>query len=101
VEPPEESDIDEVPYNHPSHPLVRVCLTASGAQRVQHDPHLGPNLLGDGAQVLEFHCPPSELEWYARYFGGMGPDAIVESPPELVDKILVLTREILKIYSER
>lgn len=66
---------DPVPYDHPSHPTVRVRLTAKGARQAERDPHLGPHIRSGEASTLEFRCPPDELDWYARYFGGFGPEA--------------------------
>lgn len=101
-EPPVENESADLPYDHPSHPLIRVKLTRAGVRRVEQDPHIGPHLNSDGMdQVFEFRCPPSELDWYARYFGGMGGDAIVESPPALIAKIRARAREIFEIYGER
>lgn len=87
--------VEPLPYDHPSHPAIRVRLTAVGARRVEREPHLGP-YAKEG--LLEFRCPPSELDWYARYFGGMGADAIVEGPPELVDRIRDRARAVLALY---
>lgn len=86
---------EPLPYNHPSHPTIRVRLTAAGARRVERKPHLGPHAK-EG--LLEFRCPPRELDWYARYFGGMGPDAHVEDPPELIERIVARARDVLDQY---
>lgn len=96
-EPPERIE-EPLPYGHPSHPLVRVRLTASGARIVEREPHLGKLIGGSGPTCIEFRCPPEELPWYARYFGGMGPDAQVEAPTELVDLIVERARAQLRQY---
>jgi len=92
-----------LPYNHESHPEVAVSLTARGVAYVESEPQLGQQIgrLTDGAGRLAFRCPPSELDCDSRYFGGMASDAIVEAPPELVDKIVQRARDIFAIYSER
>lgn len=87
--------VEPLPYDHPSHPTIRVRLTAAGARRVEREPHLGPHAR-EG--LLEFRCPPSELDWYARYFGGMGADAHVEGPEELVERIVERARGVLGQY---
>jgi predicted DNA-binding transcriptional regulator YafY len=86
---------EPLPYDHPSHPTVRVRLTAAGARRVEREPHLGPHAR-EG--LLEFRCPPNELDWFARYFGGMGTDAHVEAPPELVALIVTRAQGTLSQY---
>ncbi|MGV3616228.1 MAG: helix-turn-helix transcriptional regulator [Fimbriimonas sp.] len=86
---------EPLPYDHPSHPTVRVRLTAAGARRVEREPHLGRHAR-EG--TMEFRCPPSELDWYARYFGGMGPEAHVEGPPELVERIVARAQNALRQY---
>jgi predicted DNA-binding transcriptional regulator YafY len=99
VEPIESQEaIEPLPYTHPSHPRVVVKLTARGARNVERDPHLGPALGGKPPTALEFHCPPSELDWYAKYFGSMGEDAVVQGPQELLEKIKVWINEIQKVY---
>jgi predicted DNA-binding transcriptional regulator YafY len=92
-----ERVMEPLPYDHPSHPTVRVRLTAAGSRRVEREPHLGPHAR-EG--LLEFRCPPSELDWYARYFGGMGTDAHVEGPAELVDKMVERARGLLIQYGD-
>jgi predicted DNA-binding transcriptional regulator YafY len=86
---------EPLPYDHPSHPTIRVRLTAAGARRVEREPHLGRHAK-EG--LLEFRCPPRELDWYARYFGGMGSDAHVEDPPELIERIVARARDVLDQY---
>jgi len=80
-----ESVVEAKPYDHPDHPLVVVVLSKLGARRIQSDPHLGPQIAGPGRH--EFRCPPSELDWFARFFMSFGKDAHVEAPPELVSRI--------------
>jgi predicted DNA-binding transcriptional regulator YafY len=62
---------------------------------VEREPHLGP-YAREG--LLEFRCPPNELDWFARYFGGMGADAHVESPSELVALIVTRAQGTLAQY---
>ena len=88
------------PYGHASHPEVLVSLTAWGAAQVESEPDLGPQLqrLPDGSGRLAFRCPPSELDWFARYFASLGAHATVHGPPELRERIRRLARQLLEQY---
>jgi predicted DNA-binding transcriptional regulator YafY len=89
------------PYNDPSHPLVQVTMTARGLRQLERDPHLGGDVHGKtGPAKIEFHCPPEELDWYARYFGGMGADAEIHGPPELIAIIVSKSRQLLEKYEK-
>jgi predicted DNA-binding transcriptional regulator YafY len=93
----EPSDAAEpAAYDDPSHPLVEVRLTDRGARIAQSDPHLGPHVAGAG--MISFRCPLDELAWFARYFGGMGEDAHVEGPPELIARILANAQSLCAQY---
>ena len=89
---------EPLPYGHPSHPKVVVKLSQRGFRNVERDPHLGPALKGHKGDTIEFHCPPEELDWYAKYFGSMGNDAVIGGPPELLEKIRAWAEKILEIY---
>lgn len=95
-----EKPLDEPPaYDDPSHPTVRVLLTSRGIAALERDQHMGHIVRGAVAPFdLEFRCPPGELDWFAKFFGGMGADAIVSSPPELIEKIMARVDELVKIY---
>jgi len=93
-----DSFVEPLEYGHPSHPLIRVRLTAKAVRIVERDPHLAHALEGPEPTCLEFRCPPEELDWYARYFGGMGTDARVEEPPELIERIVARARALLGQY---
>jgi predicted DNA-binding transcriptional regulator YafY len=88
------------PYNHESHPEVLVSLTARGVAYVESEPQLGQQIvrLPDGAGRLAFRCPPSELDWFARYFAGLGAEATVHGPPELRQSIRRLAHQLLGEY---
>lgn len=92
--------VEPLPYTHESHPEVRVKLTPRGARVVERDPHLGSQVQdAKGKEVLlAFRCPPEELDWYAKYFGGMGADAVVQGPPELVLKVRARAQALLDLY---
>ena len=90
---------DPLPYDHESHPQVLVTLTARGVAAVESDQHLGRQIerLPDGSGRRAFRCPPGELDWYARYFAGLGADVEVCAPVELRERI----REIGRVLVER
>lgn len=88
------------PYGHESHPEVRVALTARGAAYVESEPHLGQHIQrhDDGTGHLAFRCPPSELAYYARYFGGLGDEAQVQAPQELRELLAGLGQKLVEQY---
>jgi predicted DNA-binding transcriptional regulator YafY len=104
----EQPDADFVPrivpeprsYHHESHPEVVVFLTARGAAAVESDPHLGPQLdhKADGSARLMFRCPPSELDWFARYFASLGAAANVRAPAELRERLRRLGEQLAERY---
>jgi predicted DNA-binding transcriptional regulator YafY len=101
VQPAEapESVTEPVPYDHPSHPTVRVKVNRKAARMIERDPHMGPNVNPDlEEQWIEFRCPPSELDWYASYFGSMAGDAVVFEPDELKVKIVDRAQLLLDLY---
>jgi predicted DNA-binding transcriptional regulator YafY len=88
------------PYDHESHPEVLVTLTPRGVAHVESEPQLGQQIarLPGGAGRLAFRCPPGELDWFARYFAGLGADAAVHGPPELRERIRRLAELLLRQY---
>lgn len=93
-------DTLSVPYDDETHPEIDVRLTARGAAYVESDRHLGPILKRepDGSARLTLRCPPSELDWYARYFASLGDEAYVEGPPELRERICQLGQRLFETY---
>jgi len=59
------------------------------------------DVVGLEDQVLEFRCPPSEFDWYASYFGGLGGDATVLEPKELRRRIYDRASSLVEIYREK
>lgn len=94
---------ETLPYGHESHPRVVAHLTPRGAARVESDPNLGSQIcrLADGQAELAFHCPPGELEYYARYFAGLGPEVDVLAPEDLRRMILALGEKLVERYSKQ
>jgi predicted DNA-binding transcriptional regulator YafY len=52
----------------------------------------------DSSGWLDANIPRSELSYFARFFIGLGTDAAVSSPPELVDLIRRMLQELLGRY---
>jgi predicted DNA-binding transcriptional regulator YafY len=92
-----------LPYNHESHPEVRIFLTPTGVSKVEQEPHLGNDiqLQEDGSGVCLFRCPPSELNWLARYLLDLGTQAKVLAPEELKSKLVELAKGILAQYQDQ
>jgi predicted DNA-binding transcriptional regulator YafY len=70
---------------------------------VESEPHLGRSVQRnpDGTGYLAFQCPPSELNWFARYFAGFGPEAEVCTPPELRQRLWQLGQKLAAQYRQR
>ena len=90
-------------YADAAHPQVVVTLTPRGAAALdtELDPQGTPEPNAGGTLTLRFRCPPSELEWYARLFGGLGAEAVVRGPPELVRRLAELGRKLVEQYEKR
>jgi predicted DNA-binding transcriptional regulator YafY len=96
-----EDYLEPRPYDDPSHPLVRVLLTYRGLRTLERDPHLGHLAHGKRSPVvIEFRCPPEELDWYSRYFGGMVDDAKVLESLKLKKLIVWRAEKMLEKYGE-
>ncbi|HKW20221.1 MAG TPA: WYL domain-containing protein [Ktedonobacterales bacterium] len=91
------------PYDDDAHPLIVATLTASGAARLESEPHLGQILMrqADGGATLSFRCPPGELDFYARLFAMLGCEAKVHEPLELREQLRLLGKQIADHYRER
>jgi predicted DNA-binding transcriptional regulator YafY len=88
------------PYDAPHHPEVRATLTPRGLRLLDSDPNLSQNLQrrADGGGTLCLRCPPSDLDWYARTFAGLGAEVTVHSPPALRERLAVLGRALAERY---
>jgi predicted DNA-binding transcriptional regulator YafY len=64
------------------------------------DPQLGPIVARqpDGSGVLRQRVPPSDLDWFARFFAGFGSDADVQAPVELRQRMQALGHLLLDRY---
>jgi predicted DNA-binding transcriptional regulator YafY len=91
-----------LPYGHPSHPEVRIQLTARGVLVMERDPQLGDaiQLTGEDGGLLCFRCPPSEYDWLVRTLLSLGPDAEVLAPHVLRERVQQAAQEIAHRYSQ-
>ncbi len=91
-----------LPYGHPSHPEVRIQLTARGVLALERDPHLGNTIQpsGEDGGLLCFRCPPSEYGWLVRTMLGLGPDAEILAPDTLRDRVRQAALDIVNRYAQ-
>jgi predicted DNA-binding transcriptional regulator YafY len=74
-----------VPYHDPANPEVVVRLTETGLLRAEVEPQFAQVAveMTAGEWEARFHCPPSELPYYARVVIALGSEAVALAPPEL------------------
>jgi predicted DNA-binding transcriptional regulator YafY len=87
-------------YDDPGHPEVRATLTARGLAYGEAELEQAGSLerWPDGGAELRFRCPPSELDWYARFFASLGEEAQVHAPDELRARLGALGRALVEKY---
>lgn len=90
-------------YHDETHPEIRAALTPKGVGMVEIEQHLGAQIQRnqDGSGMLVLRAPPSDLDWYARYFAGLGEEAEVEAPDALKKRIAKIGRALAKRYRKR
>ena len=94
---------EPLPYDHDSHPEIHARLTPRGADLVESDIHIGSSVQripGRGAE-LRLRCPPSELDYYARYFSALGQEVEVLAPESLRARMCELGKILLERYGKR
>lgn len=67
---------------------LRIRLTERGTKSFEVQPlfaRVEPD--GRGGGTVGGTMPAADVEWYAARFLGLGADAVVESPPQLVDAL--------------
>jgi predicted DNA-binding transcriptional regulator YafY len=105
LEPPFPTITEQqsLPYDDPSHPQVIVQLTARGIAYAEAEPHIAHSIERnpDGTGRITFRCPPSELDYFARFFAGMGMEADVCEPPALRERLLQIGQQIVNHYQKR
>jgi predicted DNA-binding transcriptional regulator YafY len=91
-----------LPYEHSSHPEVRIRLTARGVLIMERDPHLGGRIqtLGEEGGLLCFRCPPAEYDWLVRTLLSLGPDAQVLEPSSLRGLVQQHAQDIANCYAQ-
>ncbi len=82
---PIEPSRSELPYEHPSHPEVRIRLTVRGVLMMERDRHLGDAIqpCGEEGGLLCFRCPEAEYGWLVHTLLGLGPEAEMLVPDTL------------------
>jgi predicted DNA-binding transcriptional regulator YafY len=90
------------PYSDKSYPQVIAHLTPKGVGMVEREQHLGVQIERnpDGSGSLTLRCPPSELDWYARYFASLGAEVEVTAPESLREKMRELGAALAKRYQD-
>lgn len=107
VEPAWETFLKSVapslPYDHLSHPQVKVTLTQRGVLHVETESHIGGFIERneDGSGSITFRCPPSELAYFARYFAGLGDAVEVVAPEELREAIFQIAEKLTEKYRKQ
>jgi predicted DNA-binding transcriptional regulator YafY len=96
----EAAPVEPLAYDHPSHPEIRAELSGRGALIVEIEPHIADHLRPnpEGGALLVFRCPPAELDYFARYFAGLGADIRVLAPPELRQRMAEIGQNLVKSY---
>jgi len=92
----------QLPYEHLSHPEVRIRLTARGVLVMERDPHLGDTIqpLGEEGGLLCFRCPPTEYDWLIRTLLSLGPDAEVLAPDALRNLVQQAAQDIANRHAQ-
>lgn len=77
-----------------------VDLSREGVQRCESElcpvPHIAK--LPDGSGRLDQNVPASELLYFAKFFIGLGNEATAKEPPELVDRMRGILKEMMAKY---
>jgi predicted DNA-binding transcriptional regulator YafY len=91
------------PMIHQDQECVRIYaeLSREGVQRCEAELWLSPKLhiREDGTGWLDEPFPKKDIPFFAQFFIGLGKDATVKQPPELVDCMKRMLSEMLTKYS--
>lgn len=81
--------------------LLVAELSREGVQRCEAELWLAPNLhiREDGSGRLQVNAPKSDIPFFAKFFIGLGQEATVEQPPELLDTIRRTLSELMAKYN--
>ena len=90
-----------LPYGHESQPHVVARLTEIGAGQIERDRYLWRALKRtDEGILVDFHCPPDELPYFARLFASLGGEVTVLEPPDLRRRLFDLGQKIVEQYQK-
>ncbi|CAM4215952.1 helix-turn-helix transcriptional regulator [Paenibacillus typhae] len=76
-------------------------LTAEGVQACEAELWSASllHIRADGTGWLEGEAPAQDMRFFARFFTGLGNEAMVHEPPELVEELKTMLEEMLRKYS--
>jgi predicted DNA-binding transcriptional regulator YafY len=79
---------------------VRARLTYKGMLRVEKDEHISDQIraVSDEEWELDFICPPSEWNWFIRFFYSLGMEVEVLEPDSLREEIYRLIEQLSDRY---
>ncbi|HEX7735825.1 MAG TPA: WYL domain-containing protein [Ktedonobacteraceae bacterium] len=101
LEPPRVASPDTpVQHVHPSHPEIRVHLSARGVLRLEREPYLIARVqrAENGEGSLNLRLRPEEYDWLARILLSLGTDARVLEPESLRVRIRQEAQGIADFY---
>lgn len=99
---PESQDAGTVNQELPTLPL-RIRLTKKGC-KLADGHHQLSNLitpLPDGSGLLETTILYTEIDWIVRFVLGLGQEALVEHPPEVIDKLQCELANLTERYTSK
>lgn len=80
---------------------IRAKLTYRGMLRAERDEHIGESIraISDEEWEVDFMCPPSEWEWFVRFFYSLGMEAEVIEPDALRAEIHQIAQQMCVRYN--
>ncbi|NMO95097.1 helix-turn-helix transcriptional regulator [Paenibacillus lemnae] len=81
--------------------LLEVDLTSEGVERCEAELRPAPQVIKyeDGSGAIRQSVPASEMVYFARFFIGLGDEAQVVGPPELIDEMRQQLSSMLARYT--
>ncbi|QBD78047.1 YafY family transcriptional regulator [Ktedonosporobacter rubrisoli] len=96
LEPP----VDSIPREHPSHPEIRIKLTARGVLRLEHQPYVAHLIqrTENGEGWLCMRWRPEEYDWIVRTLLQLGTEARVLAPEDLRLRVQQAIKDLAEHY---
>ncbi|HET8840701.1 MAG TPA: WYL domain-containing protein [Ktedonobacteraceae bacterium] len=100
--PQVEQPASSIVYVHPSHPEVRIQLTARGVLRLERETPLASRLQlqENGEGLLSLHLRPEEYSWLVSILLGLGGEAKILAPEELRVLVVQTAQEIARHFAD-